>query len=308
MTEKMQPPSQVHKNSNTSPYLSIPNQLNDLKIRFIKVKPMGKEAIEKGWNTFKNYSIRDPEIVKHIQHGGNYGVTFFDGSGAFVDADTLKIQNALDTRLPRTFRYSTGKEGHYQYVYFVEDGPIGCCPLKDGAFIKGKGGYALGPGSVHPNGTVYGSKEIRNEPIATTTKEQLLSTLNEFLLRKPESRERPQIKREGVAWASLGDLIDLSKFRKSGSHYQGPHPIHGSETGLNLSIDLEKNVWHCFRHDSGGSVLEWIAVKEGIIDCAEGIPGALRGERFWRALEIAHEKYGLTKETAVKIIRKEANR
>jgi hypothetical protein len=307
MTEEI-PPSQVHRNSNASRYLSIPNQLNDPRIHFIKVQPRGKEAIEKGWTTTKNYSIQDPEIVKHIQHGGNYGVTFFDGSGASIDADTPEIQDALETRLPRTFRYSTGKEGHYQYVFFVEDGPIGCYPLKDGAFIKGKGGYALGPGSIHPNGTEYGSREIRDAPIATITKGQLLSALNDFLLRKPDSKERPQIKREGVAWLSLGDLIDLSKFRKSGSRYQGPHPIHGSKTGLNLSIDLEKNVWHCFRHDSGGSVLEWIAVKEGIIDCAEAIPRALRGEKFWKVLEVAHEKYGLTKKTAVKIIKKEVSR
>jgi len=182
MIEKAQPSGLVHESNNVSPYLNIPHQLNDPIIRFIKVLPRGKEAIEKGWNTFKNYSIDDPEFLKHIQYGGNYGITFFDGSGAFVDADTLEIQNALDMRLPGTFRYSTGKEGHYQYVYFVEDGPIGCYPLKDGAFIKGKGGYALGPGSIHPNGTVYGSREIRDVPIATVTKAQLLDALSEFLV------------------------------------------------------------------------------------------------------------------------------
>jgi len=189
MTEEM-PSSQVHRNSNTSRYLSIPNQLNDPRIRFIKVRPRGKEAIEKGWNTFKNYSIQDPEFVKHIQRGGNYGFTFFDGSGASVDADTLEIQNALETRLPRTFRYSTGKEGHYQYVCFVEDGPIGCYPLKDGAFIKGKGGYALGPGSIHPNGVIYGSREIRDVPIATVTKAQLFDALSEFLVKPSNSNKQ----------------------------------------------------------------------------------------------------------------------
>jgi len=185
------PPSQVHKNSNTGSYLSIPNQLNDPRIRFIKVRPRGKEAIEKGWNTLKNYSSQDPEIVKHTQRRGNYGFTFFDGAGASVDADTPEIQDALETRLPRTFRYSTGKEGHYQYVYFVEDGPIGCIPLKEGAFIKGKGGMVVGPGSVHPNGTIYGSREIRDAPIATITKAQLLDALSEFLV-TPSDSKRPK--------------------------------------------------------------------------------------------------------------------
>ena len=196
MTEKMHLPSQLPKNNNVNPYLSIPNQLNDPRIRFIKVRPRGKEAIEKGWTTTKNYSIRDPEIVKHIQHGGNYGVTFFDGSGASVDADTSEIQNALDTRLPRTFRYSTGREGHYQYIYFVKDSPIGCYPLEGGAFIKGKGGYVLGPGSIHPSGTVYGSRHIRDVPIATVTKAQLLDALSEFLVTSNISNRR---KKDGKA-------------------------------------------------------------------------------------------------------------
>jgi len=191
MTEEI-PPSQVHRNSNTSRYLSIPNQLNDPRIRFIKVRPRSKEAQEKGWNTTKNYSIRDPEFVKHIQHGGNYGITFFEGSGASIDADTPEIQDALETRLPRTFRYSTGKEGHYQYVFFVEDRPIGCYPLKDGAFIKGKGGYALGPGSIHPNGVIYGSREIRDVPIATVTKAQLFDALSEFLVTPSNSNKQKE--------------------------------------------------------------------------------------------------------------------
>jgi len=192
MIEKAQPPGLVHESNNVSPYLNIPHQLNDSRIRFIKVKPRGKEALEKGWNATKNYSIRDPEFMKHIQHGGNYGMTFFDGSGAFVDADTPEIQDALEMRLPGTFRYSTGKENHYQYVFFVEDRPIGCYPLKNGAFIKGKGGYALGPGSIPPNGVIYGSREIRDVPIATVTGAQLFDALGEFLVTPSNSNKQKE--------------------------------------------------------------------------------------------------------------------
>jgi len=303
------PSALQNTNNNIHGYLSIIKaRFIGSGVRLIKVRPHRKEPLERNWTIDKTYSFEDHRILGHIDNGGNYGITSVDGSYAAVDADTKEIQDALDTKLPLTFRYSTGTEGHFQYWYEIKDPPIGCIPLKDGAYVKGNGGYALGPGSIHPNGTVYGSKEIRDVPIATTTKEQLLNALSEFLLRNPESRERPKIKREGIVWLSLGDLIDLSKFRKSGSQYQGPHPIHGSETGLNLSIDLDENVWHCFRHDSGGSVLEWIAVQEGIINCAEAIPGALRGEKFWKALEIAHEKYGLTKETAVRMIRNEVRK
>ena len=278
----------------------------DPRFRVLKLLPHRKEPLEKEWTTRNNYPFNSPEIDSWIRNGGNYGIFCPRGDCAFVDADFPEIQSALDENLP-TFWYSTGREGHRQYVFLISDPPIRNIPLTGGAYIKGQNGYAVGPGSIHPNGTIYGLK-ISDRPIRTVTVEELLTVLKSYLLRKPENRERPRINRDGIAWLSLADLIDLTKFRKSGSHYQGPHPIHGSETGLNLSIDLEKNVWHCFRHDSGGSVLEWIAVKEGIIDCAEAIPGALRGEKFWKVLEVAHEKYGLTKETAVKMIRKEASR
>ena len=176
-------------------------------------------------------------------------------------------------------------------------------PLKDGAYIKGQNGYAVGPGSVHPNGTIYGVRKS-DHAILTVTQAELLEILKPFMVRDNERRE-PQIRNitKNVKWLSLGDLIDLSHFRHSGTQYQGPHPIHGSETGVNLSVDIDKNVWHCFRHDSGGSVLEWIAVQERVIDCADAVPGSLRGEKFWKVLEIAHNKYGLNKETAARLIK-----
>ncbi len=192
---------------------------------------------------------------------------------------------------------------HKQFVYLISNPPIRNIPLKDGAYIKGQNGYAVGPGSVHPNGNVYGLRKS-GHTIRTVTKEELLKVLEPFMVRPRENKESPKVKRDGVAWISLADLIDLSKFRHSGNQYQGSHPIHGSETGINLSVDLSKNVWHCFRHDSGGSVLEWIAVQEGIIDCADAVSGALRGEKFWQVLEVAHEKYGLDAKTAAKLIRR----
>ena len=51
--------------------------------------------------------------------------------------------------------------------------------------------------------------------------------------------------------------------------------------------------------------MEWIAVSEGIIDCADAVPGALRREKFWQVLEIAHRKYGLKSETAAKMLKGE---
>jgi len=161
----------------------VPPQFRDLHFRLIKIRPHGKEAIEPGWQIAQNYSWNNPEIIKWIKDGGNYGVTCPSGFCAFVDADYQEIQESLESSLPQTFRYSTGKPGHYQYAYFVENGPLVCLPLKDGAYIKGRGGYAIGPGSVHPSGVVYGSREIRDVPIVVVKKEDLMRVVSPFLLK-----------------------------------------------------------------------------------------------------------------------------
>ena len=276
---------------------------NDPKFRCIKLLPHRKEPLEKAWTTINNYPFDSPEIEEWIENGGNFGIFCPLGDCCFVDADTKEIQATLDSSLS-TYWYSTGREGHRQYVYGINDPPIKSIPLRDGAYVKGQNGYAVGPGSIHPNGTIYGLTKSKY-PIRTVTKGELLEVLKPFTIRTTQSKEKPKVKRESIAWLSLADLINLSSFRHFGNQYQGPHPIHGSETGVNLAVDVQKNVWHCFRHDSGGSVLEWIAVQEGIIDCADAVPGALRGEKFWQVLEVANRKYGLKSETAAKMLKGE---
>jgi len=169
----------------------VPPQFHDLHFRFLKVRKGGKEAVEPGWQKTKNYSWHDPETRHWVNNGGNYGLTCPSGFCVFIDADTKEIQETLETKLPLTFRYSTGKEDHFQYVYFVEDEAVGCIPLKDGAYLKGKGGYALGPGSVHPNGTIYGVRETRDAPVAVVTRKVLLDALEPFLLKKERSTTQP---------------------------------------------------------------------------------------------------------------------
>jgi hypothetical protein len=274
----------------------------DPRFRAIKLLPNRKEPLEKGWNINHNYPYDSPEIDDWVKNGGNYGIFCPHGDCCFVDADTKEIQEPLDNKLSTSW-YSTGREGHKQYVYGISDPPIKNHPLTEGGYIKGQNGYAVGPGSVHPNGTMYGLVKS-DHPIRTVTKAALLEILKPFMVRNSEGREpRTRDIRQNIEWLPLADLIDISHFRHSGTQYQGPHPIHGSETGINLSIDVSKNLWHCFRHDSGGSVIEWVAVKEKIIDCADAVPGTLRGEKFWEVLEVAHTKYGLSKETAARMIK-----
>jgi len=215
------PPNTIDKD--VSPYkFVVPSQFQDLHFRFLKVRKGGKEAVEPGWQKTKNYSWHDPEIRNWISRGGNYGIACPSGFCVFVDADTKKIQETLETKLPLTFRYSTGKEGHFQYVYFVEDEAVGCIPLLDGAYIKGRGGYALGPGSVHPNGTVYGSREIRNVPVAVVKNNSLMNALEPFLLKKQQNtaiRETIQERVEKVTPEQIKKVaVDIQAAWKKADH------------------------------------------------------------------------------------------
>ena len=181
----------IDKDNSNSDHLSIsvsiPIQLRDVHFRFLKVRPQAKEAVEHGWQKVKNYSWSHPEIVHWIRTAGNYGITCPSGFCCFIDADYPEIQESVESHLPQTFRYSTGKPGHFQYAYFVENGPLGCVPLVSGAYIKGKGGYVIGPGSVHPSGVIYGSSEIRDVPIAVVKKEDLMRAVSPFLLKNTPS-------------------------------------------------------------------------------------------------------------------------
>jgi len=61
-------------------------------------------------------------------------------------------------------------------------------------------------------------------------------------------------------------------------------------------LNPSRNLWHCFRCNSGGGPLSAIAVKEGIIDCSEAQKGLLRGTQALDAIKVAKESYGLIQE------------
>src|SRR6266851_2291281 len=82
--------------------------------------------------------------------------------------------------------------------------------------------------------------------------------------------------------------------QKSASEWHGAHPIHGSSTGVNLDVNGDKGLWHCWRHGTGGDALSMIALGERLIGCEDLQPGALSGTRFAHVLEIAHNLFDWT--------------
>ena len=101
----------------------------------------------------------------------------------------------------------------------------------------------------------------------------------------------------GAAIAGQPDLVAIAAHygaaleQKSKAELAGPHPQHGSSTGDNFNVNVDKGLWHCWRHGTGGDALALIAVCEGLIPCEEMRPGALRGKMFTRVVEIANATF-----------------
>jgi len=91
---------------------------------------------------------------------------------------------------------------------------------------------------------------------------------------------------------SITQVVPTGGLKNKGNELQGSHPVHGSDTGSNFCVNHGNNCWHCFRCNSGGGPLSWIAVQEGIIECHEAVSGGLTGDKFKKTIASAVLKYG----------------
>jgi hypothetical protein len=72
---------------------------------------------------------------------------------------------------------------------------------------------------------------------------------------------------------SMRDVLTLpSDARKVGNGYLIKNPIHGATGAGNMFVNLGLNLWRCFRHDTGGDPLTYLAVREGFILCENAGP------------------------------------
>jgi Bifunctional DNA primase/polymerase, N-terminal len=88
-----------------------------------------------------------------IRTGTASGIFVFDADGAVGFASLAEIEFAHG-RLPQTLASDTGKGRHFWFTISV---PISCSTgmIAPGIDIRGDGGYAVAPPSVHPNGKTY---------------------------------------------------------------------------------------------------------------------------------------------------------
>ncbi|MDD5258515.1 MAG: bifunctional DNA primase/polymerase [bacterium] len=266
----------------------IPKQLQIDSFGFVKLKARSKIPFEPDWQN-KPYSFA--EIQSWIDQGGNYGVLGGYGNLIIIDADTEVISTVIKERFPDTLTVKTRKGFHYYYL--SKDIPKKIVLKKDDMHygeIISSGSQVVAPGSIHPDtGVMY--EVVNDVNISEITREQIYSELLAYI-----TFDYPQKDVETEA----GDISVVEVLNKTGvqtkrigSQYVCGHPVHGSTNNSNLVVHPDKNVWHCFRCNSGGGAISLIAVLEGIIDCREAMPGSLRGDKFTQALKVAKEKYGI---------------
>ena len=295
--------------------ISIPLALCDDGFRFILLMRADKKPIEK-WKE-NNYSYNSPALLDHIKNGNNYGICGGFDDLCVLDSDDVSRWDELGATnlIPDTLTIES-RPNHRQYylrcanqknkpLYDPERTILNKEINKEESEhigdIKSIDGYVVGPNCIHPTGSIY--TIINDKPIATISLDALSSlvglfrsTRNPELIKKPQS-ETLKNEKSGVDEFDQLPVIDImypsGKITKKGDEVRGDHPVHGSKNGGNYVVNTRKNAWHCKRCNRGGGSALAIAVKEGIISCAEAQEGVLRGDLFKQVLRIAEEKYGL---------------
>lgn len=293
----------------------IPDILRKDGYRFIKVAARDKRPVESGWNKDKNYSWDDPEIQGWISKGGNYGV-LPRGGLVILDADELErlreIKLISASADEATLAIKTGGGGRHYYfkmedsaglpdkviMFDLEKTGENDKPLHLGEiYIRGNI-FVVGPTCIHYSGNKY---EIINhsEPIEVNKEGLVNIGLKKVAWNDPNKDEQPKKPASSHDYdpsfsesltsllrINIGDVCSPLKCKVIGNEIVGEHPIHGSKTGTNISINTHKNTWVCRRCNSGGDPITWIAVEEGIIDCSDAHAGCLEDrDTFLQVIE-----------------------
>jgi P4 family phage/plasmid primase-like protien len=277
---------------------SLIDKLKPFGARYIKVakavagdNTSGKKAFEFGFQN-NPYQADDSSLQAWVSIGGNYGI-LAGKCIILIDADCKEAQQPI-AKYPTLTVQSGRINGEGRHYYFTSDvtenGQLIDSNGKNIGQIQAYNKYVVGPNSRHFSGGTYC---ITNDiELAYISKQQLEEAYGSILkwsgqTRKENIEEANEERRKINFDLPLANLIDLSELEQRGDEYQGEHPIHGSTNGMNFCVNPKQGDWHCFRCDSGGGGLMWIAVKHGLLQCREAKKGALRGQLFKEAVRLA---------------------
>ncbi len=263
---------------------AIPPQL--ISRSFVKLKDQSKSPFERDWPN-KPYSL--DEIELWFKGGSNYGVLTGCDDLCIVDADHPDSAKHFLDHFPKAFVVKTpGKGFHF---YFACPGLTKSKIVldQDGTHygeVLGKGFQAVGPGSIHPEKKKPYEVFVA-EPIAEITADLLAEIIAPFMTIK--------LPTEDCYESNISTILKVADIQMNGSdaQLQGAHPVHGSTSGKNFCVSLDKNCWYCFRHAVGGGPLHLIALLEDLIDCETLKEKGLSEPIFYQAKDLAISKYGL---------------
>lgn len=209
---------------------------------------------------------------------------------------SLQRMIAEHGELPETRLVKTGGDGlHYYFAAWTEKIHNGILPDYPGIDIKGNEGtaYLVAPPSDHVSGNRY---EYIRRVLPLDAPDWLLAMV------KKGNPKTGSVSGKGLPSESITKRRDtevcihrlltaqqLSLLHNEGTMLIGNHPVHGSTTGRNFTINLNTNRWHCYRHQSGGGLLELSAVLTGICRCEEFTSNnhdkSLTGRKFVKSID-----------------------
>lgn len=278
--------------------MKIPLQLQATDMRFVIIHPNEKRPKGEEWNVIggSNYSLN--EIQGHLTKNPNYNYGFLCGYGNYLVVDIDRKSEEVfglvfeqAKHLPKTFTVTTRSGGEHLYYKIKNPAEAKFINLKCGEkdageirWITDKGTFCqvLCPGS-QIDGNYY--KEHFDIPIAEINFEEIASVLAPFI---PDKNQ--QTVTEGNFEISIKDVFDISSMTQYGNEYYGEHPTHGSDSGKNFWVNLEKNTWFCFRHHVGGSAIQLYAILNGFCKCEE--VKDLKGAKFIEVVKSLEKKLG----------------
>lgn len=280
----------------------IPEQLRFPEYRFIKVNPRSKIPAEKGWHKTKNYIWNDPELIRWITTGGNYGI-LPRGGLTIIDIDSIPdaVEIGMLEAFKDTFTVKSGSgNGIHIYIknslystrisYRLKTSETEMGEL----YGNGASNFVVGPGSIHPSGGRY--EITRNIPIMDIVDDYLyVNLIDKISLTGTKHQTTQQLETYSVGNITTEMGLRVEEFlmpnnlkHMGNGEIQGEHPIHGSKTGINLTINPSKNVWHCFRHNTGGDALLAAGIKYGIIQCEDCVNGEIPSEKYAEIKDILY--------------------
>lgn len=271
---------------------------------------------------FKDATTDETQIISWWRETprANVGVRMGYESGlGVIDEDNKDVKDgrvdiiAMEKRLgalPRTFTVytasknkETGNRGAQYYFKFPDElrDVLLKKQLTPSVDLKIKDGYVVAPPSVvngrayESNGDIDGIAALPPAWVAECIKPE--PTREDW---KPLERPRgsgPSICEEYSI--QLNDVLTLpADARKAGDGYLIKHPIHGATGDGNMSLNMSRDLWYCFRCGGGGDPLTWVAVREGFIDCADA--GPLDRDTIKRCLDVLRAEGRVPDEATVR--------